>query len=324
MSSKKLLPVLSSMAVFLTLSGGTCDESDECVAAKKHMCDKIPDMNCYAAFMDNAQAKIVNACGQAELDAYIPAVQAACSANRTDMDCDAVAGKKYADSDPDAGAGAQCDGGVAMKFSYSGTATADGRSAELEFSLSGTAVTGGRLQATAVCGSNIQLPRTDVSFTGSLSGTWESATGSIAATWTGGESSCDGTKLTAAAGYPTSGSLTIKMVGGKVQLLRAISDALPYEFTATNKTYAPSTTCADAGVAGKSGSSGSSAGTGGSIGGRGGSSSGTGGCAALQACCNSMTDEQMKKACNMAASGYKNNDQMCSDGLKGYQTINAC
>lgn len=262
----KSFSVLSSVVVLFALSGGKCDESDECVAAKKHMCDKIPDMNCYAAFMDDAQAKITTACGQAELDAYIPAVQAECSANRTDMDCDVIAGKKYANSSTDTDGGAQCDAGAPMKFSYSGGSTADGRSAQMEFSLSGAAVTAGTLQASSVCGSNIQLPRTEITFSGTLSGTWESATGSIVASWNGGEYACDGTKLTAAAGYPTSGTLTIKMVGGKVQLQRNISNALPYEFSAVNRSYAApsSTACAaGAGTGGKSGGGGSSAGAGG-------------------------------------------------------------
>jgi hypothetical protein len=249
---KKFVLVLSSIAMLFVLSAGMCDEqSSECVAAKKHMCEKIPDMNCWAAFMDNAQKKIADACGEAELEAYIPAVQNECSANRTGMNCDKIAGKTYATSsnnaDDDGGAndgGPSCDAGIHMKFSYSGTATADGRSAQLDFSISGTAVTGGRLQASAVCSSSIHLPRTDVNFTGTLSGTWESASGSIAASWTGGDYSCEGTQLTAADGYPTSGTLTIKMVSGKVQLQRNISKAEPYEFTAANRTYKPpSTSC---------------------------------------------------------------------------------
>ena len=63
-----------------------------------------------------------------------------------------------------------------------------------------------------------------------------------------------GTQLTAADGYPTSGSLTISMAGGKVVLQRSITGAEPYEFSASGALYTPpSATCgttpADAGVA---------------------------------------------------------------------------
>jgi hypothetical protein len=380
---RKSFSVLGSIVVLFTLSGAKCyeSESDECVAAKKHMCDKIPDMNCYAAFMDNAQTKIADACGQAELEAYIPAVQSECSASRTGMDCDVIAGKKYSDTTADTDGGSKCDAGTPMKFTYpSGNATADGRSAQMEFYLSGTTVTGGSLKASAVCGTSIQLPRTEISFTGSVSGIWESATGSVVASWTGGEYACDGTKLTAASGYPTEGTLTITMVGGKVRVQRNINNAYPYEFTAINQMYTPSpTTCAatDADTAGRSGSggygygaagtagykggnggygaagaagaagagnrggsSGYSVGAGGNRGGSGGYSVGaggykvggggvggtstTGGCAALQACCDRMTDAQMKNSCNMALGAFKGNDQYCLDGVKTYQQLDAC
>src|SRR5512137_863749 len=153
MTMKKLAVLLVSMAVALSTSGATCGgDEDACVAAKQHMCEKIPDMNCYAAFMDNAQQKIVSACGQAELDAYIPAVQNACSAaesSNVPMDCSSIAGKKYASGS----GGGTCDAGPPMTFSYSGKATADGRSAQLSFTLNGTAVTAGSLYASAVCSS---------------------------------------------------------------------------------------------------------------------------------------------------------------------------
>jgi hypothetical protein len=238
--------LLSSMALFLSLTAGTCSkDDDECVAAKMHMCTKIPEMNCWAFLMDNAQTKIKDACGQAELDAYIPVVQNACSeaiADGADMNCKSITSKRYASSDAgesDTDGGVACDAGTPFKFTYTGASTATGQSAQLEFSIASTIVTGGRLQVSAQCGTNIQLPSTDIQFTGSLLGTWESATGTINATWAGGETACDGSKLTAAMGYPTSGSLTIQMVGGKVQLQRAISNAMPYEFTASNQTYTP-------------------------------------------------------------------------------------
>ncbi len=255
MTIKNVAFVLGSMAMAFALSGSTCGSEDACVAAKEHMCGKITDMNCYAAFMDNAQQKIIDACGQAELDAYIPAVQNACSAavsSGVTMNCGAIAGKSYAGPQSDAGGGT-CDAGAPMSFSYSGTATADGRPAQLSFTIAGTSVTAGTLYATGTCGTNIRLTTTNVSFTGVLSGSWESPSGSISATWTGGDSVC-GTQLTAVDGYPTSGSLTISMVGSKVQLQRIISAAEPYEFSPSGVTYTPpSATCtspkADSGAA---------------------------------------------------------------------------
>ena len=245
MKIRKVAPLLGSLAIAFATSGAMCGSDDACVSAKEHMCSKITDMNCYAAFMDTAQQRIVDACGQAELDAYIPAVQDACSAavaSGTTMNCGAIAGKSYAG--PQSDAGGTCDAGAPMTFSYGGTATADGRPAQLSFTISGTAVTAGTLYASGTCGTNIRLTTTNVAFTGVLSGSWESAAGVITATWTGGDSVC-GTQLTAVDGYPTSGSLTISMVGGKVQLQRIISAAEPYEFTASGAKYTPpSATCA--------------------------------------------------------------------------------
>jgi len=276
--------LLGSMAVAFTTSGATCGGSeDACVAAKNHMCSKITDMSCSAAWMDNAQANIVSACGQAELAAYIPVVQNACSAavsSGVAMNCGDIAGKSYAGPQSDAGGGT-CDAGAPMSFSYSGTATADGRAAQLSFNISGTAVTGGMLYATGVCANNIRLTTTNVAFTGVLSGSWESATGVISATWTGGDSVC-GTQLTAVDGYPTSGSLTISMASSKVQLQRIIIAAEPYEFSPCGQRYTPpATTC----TAGKPDSSTSS----------GGDTRGTSDalgpvCTKLAKCCPTITD----------------------------------
>lgn len=245
MKSKHTTVRLASLFLLLALGGWNCKSEDGCKAAKEHMCSKIYGMNCYAAFMDNAQQKIIAACGQAELDAYIPVVQAACMSQGTAMNCGEIAGKTYAG--PSSDAGGTCDAGAPMKFSYSGTATADSRSAELEFTVAGTAITGGRLTASPVCAPSVHLNRTDVSFTGTLSGTWESASGVITASWTGGDYACDGTLLTPADGYPTSGSLTIRMAGNVVSLQRIISKAEPYQFSPTNQTYTPAAaTCGPA------------------------------------------------------------------------------
>jgi hypothetical protein len=100
-------------------------------------------------------------------------------------------------------------------------------------------VTAGTLTASPVCSTNIHLNRTDVSFSGALSGTWESTSGFITASWTGGDYACDGTHLTAVDGYPTSGSLTISMTGTVVSLQRIINNAEPYQFTPTNQRYTP-------------------------------------------------------------------------------------
>jgi hypothetical protein len=197
-------PCFVAGMLLVLIAGINCGGGDGCVAAKMHMCEKIADMSCSALFMDNAQTKIINACGQAELDAYIPVLQQACNAARssgTTMNCSDVAGKTYAGGGS-ADGGKTCEAGAPMKFSYSGTATADGRSATLEFTVSGSAVTGGALHADAVCSTSIHLNRTDVAFTGTLSGVWESATGGISATWIGGDYACDGTALTPADGYP--------------------------------------------------------------------------------------------------------------------------
>lgn len=246
MTTNKVAFLLGSMFIALATSGATCGD-DACESAKKHMCDKIPGMNCYAAFMDNAQAKIVSACGQAELDAYIPAVQNACSASKTSgvpMNCGEISGKTYAGSSGGAGGGGgsgggTCDAGAPMTFSYSGTATADGRPAQLAFTLNGNAVTAGTLTASGVCDTNFHLNSTRVDFTGTLSGSWESIGGVINASWTGGDYACDGTHLTPDMGYPTSGSLVISMSGGKVKLQRIISNAEPYEFSSNGRTYTP-------------------------------------------------------------------------------------
>jgi hypothetical protein len=248
MKIKNVAFLLGAMAVAFATSGSTCGSEDACVSAKNHMCGKITDMGCSAWLMDTAQQRIVDACGQAELDAYIPAVQNACSAavsSGVPMNCGDISGKTYAGPQSDAGGGT-CDAGPPMSFSYSGTATADGRSAQLSFNISGTTVTGGTLYANGTCGASIRLTTTNVAFTGVLSGSWESATGVISANWTGGDSVC-GTQLTAVDGYPTSGSLTISMVGGRVQLQRIISAAEPYDFGPSGQKYTPpSATCTSA------------------------------------------------------------------------------
>lgn len=258
MTSKLSRPAVAVAIALAVLSGSGCGGGDgNCVAAKKHMCERIPDMNCYAAFMDTAQQKIVDACGQAELVAYIPVVQQACQNSLNTgvpMSCDAIAGPTYAAAAD--GGGLTCDAGAPMQFSYSGAATADGRSATLEFTLSGNTVTNGKLHAASVCSTTVHLNRTDQTFSETLAGTWESATGTITASWSGGDFACDGTQLTATDGYPTSGSLTITLSGTSVVLQRTISGALPYEFAATGHVYVPpvQTACAASGSGGAGGS----------------------------------------------------------------------
>jgi hypothetical protein len=300
MTTKKLGILLSSLGIAFATSGAMCGgDEDACVAAKQHMCDKIPDMGCSALYMDSAQQKIIDACGQAELAAYVPVVQSACSAAKSSgvaMDCNMIAGNSYAG--PSSGGGT-CDAGPPMSFSYGGTSTADGRSAQLQFTVSGTAVTGGSLYASAVCTSNVHLNSTNIAFTGTLSGSWESPTGSISASWTGGDYACDGTRLSPDMGYPTSGSLTITMAGSKVQLQRIISNAQPYEFSTSGRTYSPPTICSAPKPDGSGGSGGSSGGNGGSSGGNGGSTGSDARttsdalgpvCTKLALCCPTITD----------------------------------
>ena len=130
MTIKEVAFLLGSMAMVFALSGATCGGGDDaCVAAKEHMCSKILDMGCYATFMDTAEQKIVDACGQAEVNAYVPILGSACStakASGVTMNCRDLASKSYAG--PTSGAGGSC-GGPPMSFSYSGTRTGDGRPA---------------------------------------------------------------------------------------------------------------------------------------------------------------------------------------------------
>lgn len=313
MRIRNLALPLFGLSLLPMVSGWNCGGDNACVAAKKHMCENIPSMNCYAAFMDNAQQKIVSACGQAELNAYIPVLQNACNAaqaSNTAMNCDALAGKSYAASS-DGGSTCTNDGGAPMTFTYSGIATADGRAATLQFTVSGGSVTGGLLHADPVCTTSAHLNRTDVSFTGTLSGSWESATGSISATWTGGDYACDGTQLTAAAGYPTSGSLTISMSGSYVMLQRIISAAEPYQFTASGKVYTPATvvSCATTTSVVDSGSKADALGP---------------VCTQLAACCLTITDNAaLKSQCQQSVSNGLG-DSGCSIALLDLQNVGYC
>lgn len=314
MTIRKVALLLSSLAIAFATSGATCGGEDDCVSAKKHMCENIPDMGCSALFMDNAQQKIVDACGQAELSAYIPAVQAACDASQASgvpMSCDAIAGKSYAG--PQSGGGG-CGTGAPMTFGYSGIATADGRAAQLTFSISGTTVTG-TLYATGTCATNIRLTTTNIAFSGVLSGPWESASGSISATWSGGDSVC-GTQLTEVDGYPTSGSLVISMVGSRVQLQRLIGNAEPYEFAPTGAKYTPSAACPDSGIGRDATNAGSDArATNDALGPV---------CSKLAQCCPTITDIPALQSQCYTALGNGLGDSGCQIALNDFTHIGYC
>ena len=99
MQKERSFVVLLTLGSVAGAAAAGCGGGDSCVAAKQHMCERIPDMGCSTLFMDSAQAKIATACGQAELAAYIPVVENACSASQAagfPMDCSAIAAKTYA------------------------------------------------------------------------------------------------------------------------------------------------------------------------------------------------------------------------------------
>jgi hypothetical protein len=232
MRTHALVPVLALACALLPPTLGC---GDKCQDAKRHMCEKIPDMNCLSWFMDNAVAGIKADCGEAEAAAYIPWLERQCKANPKGLDCDA----------PGPGAGAAPkDGGVVadskpcgtpMTFNYSGVADADNRAATLELTLDGTTAKG-KLHADPVCGTSVRLTRTDIEFAGTRTGTWESAEGSIAASWTGGDYDCEGKLM---ADYPTSGSLTITVQGNQVILKRIATAPGSYVFSTSGRVYTP-------------------------------------------------------------------------------------
>lgn len=212
-----------------TETGGTTDD-DACMAAKQHLCDNITGQGCSTSTMGNAKAKVSAACSAASTTAFFPWIESACAAKT--MNCAAL--PKY--TTPGTQSCAQ-----AQDFHYSGTATADGRSASLDLTLKGTTVKG-TLHADPVCQPSIHLTRTDFTFTATLSGKWEADGSSINGSWSGGDYDCDGKIM---AGYPTAGTVSIVLSGAKVSLKR-ISNGWEYLFGPSGTVYVPAS-CPDAG-----------------------------------------------------------------------------
>lgn len=131
---------------------------------------------------------------------------------------------------------------AAMDFGYTGSAEADGRKAELSFTITGTNVKGS-LTAQSVCEGDIRLPRTAITFTGTVGGgLWENPGTTIVGPWTGGDFACDG-NLMPAPDYPVAGTVTISIqnIGGKniVHLQRITPSQYGYIFGATGRVYNP-------------------------------------------------------------------------------------
>ncbi len=217
-------------------TAGTPDNA-ACTAAKQHLCENIGGQGCSTATMGNAMAKVSAACTAASTSAYFPWVESACSAKT--LDCNNL---------PKFVTPGDLSCAPPKDFSYSGTATADGRSATLDFTIKGTAVSG-KLHANNVCQPSIHLTSTDFTFTGTLAGTWEGNGSVITGNWTGGDFDCDGKIM---AGYPTAGSVTILQTGTKISLKR-ISNGWEYAFTTSGQVYSPPACTADtsSGDAGK-------------------------------------------------------------------------
>lgn len=212
-----------------TAGGGTVD-TDACLGAKQHLCENIAGQGCSTSTMDNAKAKVTAACTPASATGFFPWVEQACSAGA--LKCAAL--PKFT-TPGDSSCASPVD------FHYVGTATADGRSAQLDLTVKSSAVTG-TLHADPVCQSGVHLTRTDFTFTGTLSGVWEAEGSAIQGSWTGGDYDCDGKLMS---GYPTSGSVTISLFANKLSLKR-IAGGWNYSFAATGKT-APSSCAADGG-----------------------------------------------------------------------------
>lgn len=131
-----------------------------------------------------------------------------------------------------------------VKVVYSdGLAEADGRDAYLELTIGGRQVSG-KMVANGVCKENIRLPKTSLTFKGNLSGnSWEDLKSQIIGSWTGGDYGCDGKLMI---GYPTKGSLRIKILpgnsldkAGSVYLTRITSSTYGYLFKSRGVKYFP-------------------------------------------------------------------------------------
>ncbi len=215
-----------------TPSGVTTGTPDSaaCISAKQHLCQNIGGQGCSTATMGNATAKVSTACSSASTSAFFPWVENACVAKT--MDCNSL--PKFVTPGDQSCA-------LPKTFSYAGTATADGRAAQLDLTFKGTTVTG-KLHADNVCQPDIHLTSTDITFNATLAGTWEGNGSVIIGSWTGGDYDCDGKIVSS---YPTSGMVTILQSGTKISLKR-ISNGWNYAFSASGQVYNPPPCSADA------------------------------------------------------------------------------
>ena len=78
----------------------------------------------------------------------------------------------------------------ATKLAYSGHAHADDRRAQVDFTLAPGGKVTGTIAIQSVCEQNVHLGGADLTFSGVLSGSWESRTASIDGTWQGTEHFC--------------------------------------------------------------------------------------------------------------------------------------
>jgi hypothetical protein len=178
------------------------DFSSDCVGAYEHLCGKLPDMNCAAFLMDNATNRVRQYCG-ASSEKLVSDATDACFAKVT---CPAPAPGS-----------ATCVESQPMKFGYSGALDVDGRTAQLDLTFAGRAVSG-KLVGGPVCTQSARLPKTDITFNGTLYGTWL-AGGSISGDWTGGDFDCDGKPMV---GYRTRGRVSLFQEGDKFYLSRNV------------------------------------------------------------------------------------------------------
>lgn len=77
-----------------------------------------------------------------------------------------------------------------IQLTYDGQAAADGRRARIDLSIALGGQVSGTIWIQSVCETNIHLGGADLTFTGQLSGTWESKDASIDAQWSGTEHFC--------------------------------------------------------------------------------------------------------------------------------------
>jgi hypothetical protein len=198
--------------------------SKDCLDAYDHYCQKLPGMSCAGELMDSATARIEQHCGAGSAR-LIQGGMDACKAGQA---CPAAATLASAPGGTPGG----CTEGTPQTFSFSGSLDVDGRQAQMELTFQGRKVTG-KMTGGPVCEPNMQLPRTEITFTGMLQGNWDGS-GSVSGSWTGPDLSCSGAPM---AGYPAQGRVSIWQQGSTVYLSRNVGGGR-WTFQGSN-TYAP-------------------------------------------------------------------------------------